>query len=141
MQKGETFTIEPDVLLGDDDHVAVMGTGDFNVRPPTVTVQGQVASPGTYALLSTPAAPDTVYQLLKRAGDLLPDGNARGIVLYRLPDTDAGVGQVNDVNQVMKAFNREAVGTKSTISADVKSSAMSGSLSQQFSSIFSGAGR
>lgn len=137
---GTGFQVEPDVLLSDDDHVAIMGTGDFKIQPQTVVLQGMVTRPGTYALLSTPEKPDTLYALLQRGGLLLSNANPRGIVLYRLPTDDTAAGQTDDVNQVLKAFNRETAGTQPSLSADSKSSAMSGSIAKQFASMFSSNG-
>jgi protein involved in polysaccharide export with SLBB domain len=126
-------------VLGDDDHVAIMGTGSFNAAPQTVAIQGMVAKPGTYALTTTPEHADTVYCLLQRAGMLLPNANPCGIVLYRALGTMTGQGQVDDVGQVLKAFNRETAGTQPTLSATTMNNAMSSSLAKQFTSIFSGA--
>ncbi|MEI6499876.1 MAG: SLBB domain-containing protein, partial [Armatimonadota bacterium] len=132
------FVLEPDVVLGDDDNLAVMATGDFNAQPRMVTVQGQVAHPGTYALLTTATEPDTVYKLLKRAGLLLSDANPRGIVLFRVIDSDARTPQKNDVGQVLKSFNRETAGTQPTLSGNSQTSALSNSIAKQFGSVFSG---
>lgn len=137
--QGGKFAVEPDVLLGDDDHIAIMGTGDFNTVPQTVMVQGMVAKPGTYALATTTEQPDTVYRLLQRAGLLLPNANPCGIVLYRKAETVKGQGQVDDVGQVLKAFNRETAGTEPILSTNDKATAMSGSIARQFASVFSGA--
>ena len=136
--KDGKFTLLPDVVLGDDDNLAIMATGDFNAQPQLVTVKGQVVHPGTYALLTTPAVPDTVYNLLKRAGLLLPDGNPRGIVVYRSVDPNTPNPQTDDVGQVLRAFNRETAGTQPVLSATAQSSAMSNSIAAQFGSVFSG---
>jgi hypothetical protein len=46
--------------------------------------------------------------------------------------------QVNDVGQVLKAFNRESVGTQPTLSTNDKANAVTGSIAKQFASVFSG---
>jgi polysaccharide biosynthesis/export protein len=136
--QGAKFAIDPDVVLSDDDHVGIMGTGDFNTKPQTVVVEGMVARPGTYALLSTPEQPDTVYKVLQRAGMTLPNANPCGIVLYRTIESISAQSQVNDVGQVLKAFNRETVGTQPTLSTNDKVNAVTGSIAKQFASVFSG---
>lgn len=137
--QGDKVVVEPDVVLCDDDHLSIMGTGGFNAIPQTVIVQGMVCKPGTYALASTPQQPDTVYRLLQRAGMLLPNANPCGIVLYRKIDSMTDSGQLDDVGQVLKAFNRETAGTQPTLSTNEKAAAMSSSIAAQFSSVFSGA--
>ncbi|MHB8996328.1 MAG: SLBB domain-containing protein [Armatimonadota bacterium] len=136
--QGGKFAIEPDLVLSDDDHVAIMSTGDFNTKPQTIIVEGMVARPGTYALMSTPEQPDTVYKVLQRAGMPLPNANPCGIVLYRTIESISVQSQVNDVGQVLKAFNRESVGTQPTLSTNDKANAVTGSVAKQFASVFSG---
>ena len=101
------FEVEPDPVLADNDHVAVLGAGDLIARPPTVTVKGRVGQPGPYALRETAEDPDTVWKLLERAEGLLPDANPGGIVLYRQRDAIIGGEQDEDLAHVMAMFNRE----------------------------------
>lgn len=126
----EAFRVEPDLVLSDDDHVGVMGRPDFTVIPEIAQVQGRVQSPGTYALGAngraaavTAAGPagaetadtetgidttDTVYDLLRRAGGLLPDANPRGIVLYRLREEVLPEASQDELGYVLSILNREA---------------------------------
>jgi len=111
-REDEAFVVEPDPIVRDNDLVAVLGTGRLIATPPVVTIRGRVATPGSYALLSTTEDPDTVYDLIRRAGGLLPSANPNGIVLYRLRQEIIGDEQEGDLEQVIAHFNRElAAGT------------------------------
>lgn len=104
---GEAFEVEPDPIIHDNDLIAVLGTGELIATPPSVTIRGRVVTPGSYALLGTASDTDTVYDLIQRAGGLLPDANPNGIVLYRLREEIIGQEQENDLQQVIAHFNRE----------------------------------
>ncbi|MGC9317104.1 MAG: SLBB domain-containing protein [Armatimonadota bacterium] len=106
-REGATFTVEPDPLLGDNDLITVLGIGDLIGWPKSATIRGRVAQPGTYALQGTPDHPDTVHDLVQRAGGLLPDANPNGIVLYRLRKEIIGEEQSEDLSQVIAVLNRE----------------------------------
>ncbi|MFW5866674.1 MAG: SLBB domain-containing protein [Armatimonadota bacterium] len=103
----EGFTVEPDPVIRDDDLIAVLGTGALVSSPPAVTIRGRVDRPGSYALRSTPDDPDTVYDLIQRAGGLLPNANPNGIVLYRLREEIIAAEQEEDLDQMISHFNRE----------------------------------
>lgn len=104
---GEHFVVEPDPIVSDGDLVSVLGIGDLIPEPGEVSITGRVARPASYALQETAEEPDTVYQLIQRAGGLLPDANPRGIVLYRLRDEIIADEQEADLRQVIATFNRE----------------------------------
>jgi len=104
---GDSFEVEPDPVLGDNDHVAVLGTGDLIAKPPTVTIKGRVSRPGDYALRTTADEPDTLWKLLERAKGLLPDANPNGVVLYRQREAFVTDEQDDDLAQVIAGFNRE----------------------------------
>ncbi|MEA3400581.1 MAG: SLBB domain-containing protein [Armatimonadota bacterium] len=104
---GATFTVEPDPVLEDNDLVTVLGMGDLIGWPKSVTIRGRVAKPGTYALQVGPDETDTVFDLVQRAGGLLPNANPNGIVLYRLRDEIIGEEQSEDLRQVIAVLNRE----------------------------------
>ena len=111
-REGEAFVVEPDPIVRDNDLIAVLGTGRLIATPPVVTIRGRVGTPGSYALLSTTDDPDTVYDLIRRAGGLLPSANPNGIVLYRLRREIIGDEQEGDLEQMIAHFNRElATGT------------------------------
>ncbi|MGI5817803.1 MAG: SLBB domain-containing protein [Armatimonadota bacterium] len=135
---GEAFEVEPDPLVYDNDLIAVLGTGDLIATPPAVTIRGRVSKPGSYALQATAEDPDTVYDLITRAGGLLPNANPNGIVLYRLRDEIIGGEQSEDLQQVIAHFNRElsaatvegeeqrAAGTAAQISAGLQAALSEG---------------
>ncbi len=120
-REGDTFTVEPDPVLGDNDLVAVLGTGNLIASPPSVTIRGRVARPGTYALMGTADRADTVYKLIERAGGLLSDANPHGLVLYRLREEIIADEQQNDLRQMIAHFNRELAA--STVEGDEQRSA------------------
>lgn len=99
--------VEPDPVVRDNDLVSVPGSGDFIASPPVVSIRGRVSRPGSYALQSTSTDPDTVYDLIARAGGLLTDGNPGGIVLYRLREEIIREEQQTDLTQVIAHLNRE----------------------------------
>ncbi|MFP4249093.1 MAG: SLBB domain-containing protein [Armatimonadota bacterium] len=109
---GDRFEVEPDPVLQDNDLVAVLGTGRLVTSPGSVTIRGHVDKPGAYALESTADDPDTVYDVIQRAGDLLPNANPHGIVLYRLREEIISEDQEEDLSQMIDHLNRElAAGT------------------------------
>ncbi len=104
---GDSFRVEPDPILNDNDLVAVLGAGDYIVQPSSVTIRGRVKRPGAYALRTTAEDRDTVYDLIQRAGGLLPDANPNGIVLYRLREEIIREEQEEDLQHMIAHFNRE----------------------------------
>lgn len=132
---GARVVLDPDPVLADDDSVNVLGQGGFQARAAQVRVQGLVGRPGTYALLTTPGKTDTVFQLITRAGGLLPNANPRGIVLYRPRTALLDPDQTGQLNQVLQSFNRERAGTQTTLTAEQKAASMSAGLSNQIASV------
>lgn len=130
---GDAFTIEPDLVLSDDDHVGVMSRPDFTIVPEIAQVQGRVQSPGTYALRAGGDAPDadTVYDLLQRAGGLLPDANPRGIVLYRLRDEVLPEANQAELNYVLSILNRESAQVDAALSDADQTQLLSSSASEE----------
>ncbi len=138
-REGDSFDVEPDPIVSNNDLVSVLGTGNLIATPPMVTIRGRVATPGSYALLSTNDDPDSIYDLIERAGGLLPDANAKGIVLYRMREEIIGEEQEADLGQVIAHFNRElaagtvegerqrATGTAAQISAGLAAALSEGS--------------
>ena len=132
------LTVDPDPELADDDSLTIAATGDFRTRAEVVVLEGQVAKPGTYPLVSTPEEPDTVYKLLTRAGGLQPRGNARGIILYRQRDALLNPDQTDDLNQVLAGFNRERTPGSVSVSPGARAASLQASVSSQLASVFSG---
>ncbi len=108
-REGEHFVVEPDPIINDNDLISVLGTGELISEPPQVAIAGRVRHPATYALQETAGDPDTVYELIERAGGLLPDANPRGMVLYRLREEIISDRQGADLHQLIATFNRELV--------------------------------
>ncbi len=106
---GGQFRVEPDVVLGNDDQVAVLGLGDFWEQPPVVRVEGQVEKPGAYILLRSAEKDETVYDLLQRAGPLLDNANPDGIIVYRPSERALATGQRQNLEQIVAMYNREVV--------------------------------
>jgi len=98
--------VTPDLVLRDDDHVAVMGQGGFVEKPWSVMVVGAVNNPGPYVLLHPMAQPEGVWQILKRAGDLRPEAYGPGIVVYRRAENlltpEAGAGYLHVAEAIDK---------------------------------------
>jgi protein involved in polysaccharide export with SLBB domain len=134
-QPGGPATLNPDPELADDDSLTVIGTGGFQVRAQVAVIQGLVSQPGTYPLLATADKPDTVYQLITRAGGLLPNGNPRGIILYRLRDSLLGPDQTDDLNQVLTGFNRERAPDEPDMSTSARSASLSSNVTTQLASV------
>ncbi len=104
------ITVEPDVLLGSDDVVTVLGRGDFRQQPAVVYVSGQVKNPGAYVLRGSTKEQETVYDLLQRAGPLLDNADPDGIVIYRPSEQALAKGQRQNLEQIVAMYNREAAG-------------------------------
>jgi protein involved in polysaccharide export with SLBB domain len=88
-----------EVVLEPYDNVLILARADW-ARPRRVVVTGEVASPGTYTLLTKG---DRLSDVLKRAGGLTNTAYAGGIVFYR---HDAHLGRIGvDLPSVMKDPN------------------------------------
>lgn len=133
----DAFTIEPDLVLSDDDHVGVMSRPDFTIVPEIAQVQGRVQTPGTYALRTTSDAidatdtADTVYDVLQRAGGLLPDANPRGIVLYRLREEVLPEANQAELNYVLSILNREGAQVDAALSDADQTQVLSSGASEE----------
>ncbi len=103
-------TVEPDMVLGSDDMVTVLGRGDFKQQPAVVHITGQLKNPGAYILLSSAQKAETIYDLLQRAGPLLDNANPDGIVVYRPSEQALARGQRQNLEQIVAMYNREAAG-------------------------------
>jgi len=110
VQDDGQITVEPDVVLGSDDVVAVLGRGDFKQQPDVVYVSGQVENPGAYVLRGGTNEQETVYDLLQRAAPLLDNADPNGIVIYRPSERALAKGQRQNLEQIVAMYNREAVG-------------------------------
>ncbi len=104
------ITVEPDIVLGSDDMVTVLGRGDFKQQPAVVHVSGRVENPGAYVLRGSVREQETVYDLLQRAGPLLDNADPNGIVVYRPSERALAKGQRQNLEQIVAMYNRESTG-------------------------------
>lgn len=133
------FKLTPDPVLGEFDHVAVLGVGDMIVEPRVVEVEGRVKNPGAYTLQPDGEGPNTLYDVLQKAGPLLGNANPHGIVVYRAPDEVLGEVQRGDVGEILNTFNRQrerGPQEPEMFTQDQKAQALSGQIGQQLSQIF-----
>lgn len=127
----EQYRVEPDLVLSDDDSVAVAGRGEFRVRADLVVLQGHVRHPGSYAIKSGPGEEDyTAWDLISEGGGLLEDANPAGIVIYRARTKDVGDAQSEDLQRVLSAVNREATQPTVQVNADDQQQALAQTVSQ-----------
>jgi len=110
IQSEGQITVNPDMVLGSDDMVTVLGRGDFKQQPAVAQVTGQVENPGAYVLRGDVEKQETVYDLLQRAGPLLEDADPNGIVVYRPSEQALAKGQRQNLEQIVAMYNREATG-------------------------------
>ncbi|MEN6640923.1 MAG: SLBB domain-containing protein [Armatimonadia bacterium] len=111
-------SVEPDILLKDDDRLGVIGATDFTTVPPVAAIEGRVVKPGSYALnLGEPGKRegDTVYDLIQRADGLMEDANPKGIVVYRVRTELVSKDRMADLNQVLAMLNREVPGASGSV--------------------------
>ena len=86
----------PEVKLEPFDNVLILKQPEFDFQR-TVTILGEVKSPGTYSLRTKQ---DRLADLLDRAGGLTRQAYAEGVRFYRL---DNGVGRIDiDVAQALQ---------------------------------------
>ncbi len=78
----------PEVKLEPFDNVLILKQPEFDFQR-TVTILGEVRSPGTYSLRTKQ---DRLADLLDRAGGLTRQAYAQGVRFYRL---DSGVGRID----------------------------------------------
>ncbi len=138
-RNGKEFTVEPDITLGDYDHVAVQGSGDIIVKPRVAAIEGRVQKPGVYTLHYTEEEPETVYKLLQKAGGVSDDANPNGIIVYRRRGVLVAGRQGDNVEDVMRTFNRE-LSSQTTdprmLTQAEKEGAVGGQIGTQLASVF-----
>ncbi len=101
--------VEPDMLLGEDDSVTVMGRGDYTRTANVVFLDGRVPRPGAYPVIEGPGQDAyTVWDLISAGGGILDDANQGGIVVYRRRGDTMGNAQQEDLARVLQSVNREA---------------------------------
>ena len=136
----ESFRIDPDPVLQDDDAVAIQGRGEFRVQAAMVYLQGEVARPGSYVLkIDSKQDPYTLWDLLQESGGLLPNANPQGIVLYRQSSQGLDTAQSQDLAKLVRAINREAPPQPSTmVGPEAQAQAMTANLTQGLATVVSG---
>lgn len=133
------YTIEPDVLLEDDDTLSVQGRGEFRQRAELVSLRGRVPRPGSYAVKAAPGdQPYTVWDLIREGGGLLEDANPEGIVIYRRHNAALGQAQAEDLDRVLQSVNQGA--GEQPLQLSEQSDAMNAQISQSLGSVLSNAG-
>ncbi len=137
----DRFQVQPDLVLEDDDSVAVSGRGDFQVRADLVTLDGRVRNPGSYVIRTGPGAEEyTAWDLIRDGGGLLEDANPAGIVVYRTRTKDVGDAQSEDLQRVLAAVNREAGQPSVQVTADNQQQALAQTVSQGIQQIITNPG-
>jgi len=127
----EDYQVEPDLLLSDDDSVAVAGRGDFKARAEVVYLRGQMRVTGSFVLNSEGHdGPYTVWDLVQNGGGLLPDASPEGMVLYRRQPELLDEAQAGDVNRVLKAVNRETQAPVMQVTSEEQAAAMNANVAQ-----------
>ena len=120
----EDYTVEPDMVLADDDSVTVTGRGEFQAQADVVFLKGRVRGPGAYPVRSGPDdAPYTVWDLLEDGGGTLADANVAGIVVYRRRPEALEDAQQEDLQRVLASVNAEASQQQSAVSVETEEAA------------------
>jgi len=137
----DDYSILPDMVLKDDDTVAIMGRGGFKQHVDLVYLQGQVEKPGSYIIKRDGAGQEyTVHELLREAGGLLPDGNPDGIVVYRPHGLAMGASQAQDLDRVLDSLNYESRQPTMEVDAESQTAALSSTVGRNLTSVFSSDG-
>jgi len=130
------FSVVPDLLLHDDDHIAVQGSGQFVRHPPVVIVEGEVKNPGAYPI---PRRDASLWALLQKTEGLLETANPRGIIVYRSRDKFFPVSQEYSasaqIQQVLRTFNRER--REQILEKDKRTGVVETRISRALTNIFS----
>jgi protein involved in polysaccharide export with SLBB domain len=135
------YTIEPDLMLSDDDTVSIQGRGEFKERADLVELRGRVVKPGAYAIKAGSAdTPYTVWDLLEEGGGLLEDANPEGIVIYRQHGAAFGKAQSEDLTRVLQSVNQGTGETPLQIDETAQQAAMNAQVSQSLGSVLSSPG-
>jgi len=133
------FSVVPDLIIQDNDHISVLGSGKFIARPPVAIVEGEVQQPGAYPLVK----PDTtLWAVLSKAGGLLETANPRGIVVYRTQEQFFPTGKqrepIGELQQILAAFNRES--QEQILQRSTRATMVQGQINRALANIFSSEG-
>ncbi len=101
-----TPEVTPDLLLGDDDFVAVMGAAAYVQAPAKVEVLGEVANPGPYVLRHPTSQPESVWDVLQRAGGTLASAYGPGVVVYRRPENMVATRSLEQYQHVIMGIDQ-----------------------------------
>lgn len=131
-----TPIIEPDLILQDDDTVAVKGEGEMELVASTCTLRGRVQRPGSYVLKpQADGSHYTVWDLLQESGSLLPDANLDGLVLYRPLEQRMGPAQEGDLRNIVKSLNREQEQATGALGLTEQQAALTNQVSRELNSV------
>ncbi len=134
--KGTTdqFTVEPDLVLKDDDRIGIMGKSEFTVVPRVASIVGDIKSPGSYALRLAKDAGDqvdTVYDLIERSGGLLEEANPKGIILYRFKNQVVEEDREENLQYVLNVLNRESGQTSAVATEEGETGVLASAAGEQ----------
>ncbi len=120
----DDYTVEPDMMLQDDDSVTVTGRGEFQAQADVVFLKGRVRAPGAYPIRSGPGDEAyTVWDLLEDGGGMLADANVGGIVVYRRRPATLEDAQQEDLQRVLASVNAEATQQQTAMSVPTEEAA------------------
>ena len=133
------FSVVPDLIIQDNDHISVLGSGKFIARPPVAIVEGEVQQPGAYPLVK----PDTtLWAVLSKAGGLIETANPRGIIVYRTQEQFFPTGKqrepIGELQQILSAFNRER--QEQILQRSTRATMVEGQINRALANIFSSEG-
>ena len=130
----DDFTVEPDLLLKDDDRIGIMGKSEFTVVPKVASILGKIKHPGSYALRLERGGEeqvDTVYDLIQRSGGLLEEANPKGIILYRFKAEVIEKDREENLQYVLNVLNRESGQTLAVAAEGGEAEVMAAAVEQQ----------
>ena len=139
-EQEDQVTVLPDPVLKPADQVTVLGVGDFREQLDVAEVQGQVTRPGAYILHNSAERNETLYELLQRCGPLLADANPDGTVIYRLSERAVEPSQRENLNQIMRLYNRERAAVITGEQKELQQAAIGDQVARQAAQIFSETG-
>ncbi len=133
------FSVVPDLIIQDNDHISVLGSGKFIARPPVAIVEGEVQQPGAYPLVKPET---TLWAVLSKAGGLLETANPRGIIVYRTQEQFFPTGKqrqpIGELQQILAAFNRES--QEQILQRSTRATMVQGQINRALANIFSSEG-
>lgn len=95
-----------DPLLAANDLISVHGQSNYVRMTETIHLDGAITKPGAYPLFEGERnTPYTLYQVLAKAGGLMPDAYPAGIVLYRKQASIHTERQQQELGRTMRTLD------------------------------------